>query len=87
MKGAKAGCIDKHTIQLKIGDQSIISHPFHDRFRDNDDIFELPFTKPASQHCTIKVTLVDGDGNVNDIDCFDCGKLVVPASMQICAVH
>ena len=78
MKGARAGCIDKHTVQLKIGDQSIISHPFHDHFKDNDNIFELPLTKPASQDCTIKVSLVDGNGKVTDMSCFDCGELVVP---------
>lgn len=86
MKGANAGCIDEHTVQLKIGNQSITSHRLRDLFRDNDNIFELPFTRPDSQDCTIKVALVDGNGKVNDIDCFDCGKLVVPARMQIFVV-
>ena len=87
MKGARAGCIDDHTIQLKIGDQSTITDRFRDRFRKNDSIFELPFTKPASQDCTLKVSLVDGNGKVNDIRHVDCGKLVVPAWMQICVMH
>ena len=75
-----ADCIDKKTVQLKTGDELLISnHSLGSLLSVNDSIFELHVTVPSSQDCAIKVCLVDSNGNVNDISYADCGKLIVPA--------
>ena len=76
--GVIADCIDKQTVQLKIGNEL---HRFElaSVLRLNDSTIQ-PLFIPAKQDCTIiEVSLVDGNGKVNDIHEIDCGKLLAPA--------
>ena len=79
-------CIDKQTVQLKIGNELTIDRALASVLRVNANILEVRFIIPAMQDCTINVLLVGGDGTVTDISYIDCGKLVVPTSMQICVI-
>ena len=79
VQGVIADCIDKQTAQLKIGDELKIGHTLGSLLRLNNSFFELCFAIPSSPNCTIKVCLVDGNGNVTDISTVDCRKLYFPA--------
>ena len=74
----KADCIDEQTVQLKFVDELTLNYALASVLTVNDSILEVHFTIPAMQDCTAEISLVDGNGNVNDIRFVDCGLLLLP---------